>query len=190
MKRLSVIIVSVIAAAAAFTSCDYREYAPADYPDTVIYLPAAVNGVWTIDETPVPETFIGEGNKSFYDIDPDGKKLHIHLGVVQAGIVLGNYEVQLVSSKSTVNRMLDEGTLPNDILPLPESVYKFPEAVFLTSSSDHVSFDVDVTTSYLKDPEYLGKRFAIAIKISSEQVATNPAYETVVIVIDPKVVKQ
>ena len=176
----------MIVAAAAFTSCDYREYAPADYPDSVIYLPAAINGIWTIDGSALPETFIGEGNKSFYDLEPDGKKLHIHLAVVQSGIELGNYEVQLGSAKSTVNKMLDDGTLPIDVLPLPESVYKFPESVTLTSASDSAPFDVDVTTSYLKDPEYLGKRFALAVKISSEKVATNPAYETVVIVIDPK----
>lgn len=195
MKRISLIF--ALAAAAMMSSCEYRQYAPADYPESKVYIPAASYGeyispagdpvanTWLINGKEESPVFVATGGKKRYDLDLGSKKLIIHLGAVQSGITLKECTVQLSSAKSVVNRLIDDGTFETEILPLPESVYKFPEEVSFTAGKDAALFDLEVNVNYLKDPEYIGRKFAVAIKLTSDVVATNPEFETVIVIIDP-----
>lgn len=179
------------------SSCEYRQYAPADYPESKVYIPAASYGeyispagdpvanTWIINGKEESPVFVATGGKKRYDIDAGSKKLLIHLGAVQSGITLKACTVQLSSAKSVVNRLIDDGTFETEILSLPESVYKFPEELEFVTGKESALFDLEVNLNYLKDPEYLGRKFALALKLSSETVATNPDYETLIVIIDP-----
>lgn len=175
MKRFASILVILAALTAALSSCSkYREYAPAEYPEPLLYIPAALDGVWNID---------ADNDRS--DLDADGRKLLIHLGVAVSGLERKAFPVELAYSRSTVNRMIDDGTFPVGVLPLPDGVCSMPESVEIAADATSALFDLAVNVNYLKDPEFIGRKFAVAVKISSETVQTNPDLETLVILIDP-----
>ena len=179
MKRILSIFAILVAAALSFSSCTYREYAPAEYPAPVFYIPAAVeglsvNGIYEISE-----------DSDRCDLDTDGRKLLIHLAVAVSGIERKEFTANLDYSRSTVNRLIDDGTFPVGVLPLPDAVCNIPETVTIAADATSAPFDLAIQVNYLKDPEFLGRKFAVALKVSSDVMETNPELETVVILLDP-----
>ena len=53
-KKILFMLICGWALATTFASCGYDEYADADYPETTIYQPMALESIWNID-TPNPE---------------------------------------------------------------------------------------------------------------------------------------
>lgn len=186
MKKIFTISTLLAAVALLLSSCTYRQYAPAEYPESVAYFPAALDGIWVIDSAEKLPVYVGGKPAGHCEVDPDGSRLHIHLGVVQSGITLKDATLQIFSSPNTVNKMIASEELGIDVLPLPGGVFSFPDELQLSSASASVLFDVDVKTSYLKDPSYLGRKFAFALKLESDQITINSKMETLVVLIDPK----
>lgn len=179
MKRIASILAILLAAACTFSSCTYREYAPSEYPAPLLYIPAAVDGL------SADGIYVIDADTDRCDLDADGRKLLIHLGVAVSGIERREFKVTLDYARSTVNRMIDDGTFPVGVLPLPDSVCSIPEELTIASDTTSAIFDLSVQVNYLKDPEFLGRKFAVAVRVSSEDTETNPDLETVVILIDP-----
>lgn len=179
-----ILLLSILSVAAA---CSYREYAPSDYPSPQVYLPAALvsDAIWTIDGTPLPINYAGKDNKSFYDISEDGRKLEVHLGVVASGIERGHYLVKLSYAHSRINYLREDGSLPIDVLPLPEGACSLPESVVIDAPDVAAPFDLKISLSYLKDPEFIGKRFAVGVRIACEDAEVTEELENVIILIDP-----
>lgn len=178
MKRLFSVISLVAALSLGISSCTYREYAPAEYPAPLLYIPAALDGVWSIDQ---------EGPRCSYS--EDGRKLLIHLGVAVSGLERKEFPVTLAYAKSKVNMLIENGTFAVGTLPLPESVCNMPEELTIAADATAATFDLAVQLNYLKDPEFLGRKFAVGVKIDSEAAETNPDFSTVLILIDPSFIE-
>lgn len=165
----------LVAGALTFSSCDYREYAPAEYPEPILYFPAALDGVWTVSSVDGRHCSLSEG----------GDKILIHLAVAVSGLNRKEFHAGIGYSRSTVNKMIDDGTFPVGVLPLPDGVCNVPEDVVIPADGTSALFDLAVRVNYLKDPEFLGRKFAVALRVSSDEAETNPALETLVVLIDP-----
>lgn len=174
MKRVSIIASLFLTLAAAFSSCTYREYAPAEYPAPSLYIPAALDGVREINE-----------ESTRCSLSEDGRKLIVHLGVAVSGLERKEFPLTLSYAKSKVNMLIEDGTFATGTLPLPEAVCNIPEELVIAADATAAPFDLTIQTNYLKDPEFLGHKFAVGIKIDSESAEVNPAYNTVILLIDP-----
>lgn len=174
MKRIVSLLMLLVAGTLFVSSCDYREYAPAEYPEPLLYFPAALDGVWTISSI--------DDHCSYSE---EGDKILIHLAVAVSGLERKDFHAGIDYSRSTVNRMIDDGTFPVGVLPLPDGVCSVPEEVVIPAEGTSALFDLAVRVNYLKDPEFLGRKFAVALKVFSDETETNPALETLVILIDP-----
>lgn len=178
IMKIKSYLLSVVALLAAW-SCSYREYAPADYPGQVVYLAAstvAEDGIIYVDS-----------ESDVYTLSEDKTHLSIHLGVVQSGVELGNHRVYLNFAVSKVNFLIDDGTFAPGTLPLPKGAVSFPEYVDLTPKDDVAYFDLSFNTIYLTDPEFLGKKFVMALEIMCDDCEINPDLKDVIFVIDPKI---
>ena len=174
MKRVICILSLLVALTAGFSSCTYREYAPAEYPAPLLYIPASLDGVVEIS-----------GESALCNLSEDGRKLLVHLGVAVSGLDRKEFPVTLSYARSKVNMMIEDGTFAPGTLPLPEAVCNIPEDLVITADVTAAAFDLAIQTNYLKDPEYLGRKFAVSVKIDSEQAEVNPDFGTVILLIDP-----
>ena len=168
-------------------SCSYREYAPADYPETTIYQPLAVDGVLYID-TPTSDGTLSPtpGQPEQYSIDEAARELVVNMGVVQAGVERKTFQVDIELDNSAVNEMILDGSLGPSTLPLPVSAFSFPSQVMVPEDATYTAFQLRVSLDTLLDPEYEGKMLATAVTVRSSAVEVNRELATVVICIDPE----
>ena len=90
---------------------------------------------------------------------------------------------------SIVNTMIMDGRLPIGTLPLPESAYSLPPSVELVSDTAFSPFRMEIDLNILRDAGNRGKKFAVAVKISSMFVAVNDGLDTAVISIDTNLIQ-
>lgn len=168
-------------------SCSYREYAPADYPETTIYQPLAVDGVLYIN-TPTPDGTLSPtpGQPEQYSIDEAAGELVVNMGVVQSGVVRKTFTVDIELDNSAVNSLILDGSLGPSTLPLPASAFTFPSQIMMHEDSSSASFQLRIKLDTLLDPEYEGKMLATAVTVRTSAVEVNRELATVVICIDPE----
>lgn len=173
-----------------FTSCGYDEYADAEYPETTIYQPMAHEPVWNIDTpNPTDPSYVTPGGSKRYEIDKANNKFIVLLGVVQSGIEFKSFTVDISLDHSIVNTMIMDGRLPIGTLPLPASAYSLPSSVHMVSDAAFTPFRMEVDLNTLLDAANRGKKFAVAVKISSMSVAVNDDLDTAVICIDTNLIQ-
>lgn len=167
-----------------FTSCSYDEYASADYPETQVYQPMAFETIWNINQPTVENpSMVTPGEPKRYELDKKNNKFIVLLGVVQGGIELKSGVVDIFIDHSIVNTMIANRTLPVGTLPLPESAYSVPASVNLVASSASAPYRMEIDLNVLTGAN-AGKKFAVAVRISSSSLAVNRALATSVICID------
>ncbi len=177
-------LISGLILALTFTSCSYDEYADAEYPETKIYQPMALETIWNIDKPTVENpSMVTPGETKRYELDKANNKFIVLLGVVQAGIELKSFTVDISVDHSIVNTMIMDGRLPVGTLPLPESAYSLPSSVDMVSNAASAPFRMEINLNALTGTN-AGKKFAVAVKISSSSVAVNGDLDTAVICID------
>lgn len=170
--------------ASIFTSCSYEEYADAEYPETKIYQPMALETIWNIDKpTATNPSLVNPGEPKKYELDKANNKFIVLLGVVQAGIELKSFVVDISVDHSIVNTMIADGRLPIGTLPLPATAYSLPSSVNMVSNVASAPFQMEIDLNALTGVN-AGKKFAIAVKVSSSSVAVNEGLDTAVICID------
>lgn len=167
----------------AYTSCSYEDYADADYPATKVYQPMALEKIWNINEETVENPTVTPGEPKRYILDKANNKFIVLLGVVQGGIELKSGTVDTYIDHSTVNTMIVNGTLPIGTLPLPESSYSLPASVKIEANATYVTYQMEIDLNALIGAN-AGKRFAVAVKISSSTFSVNKELDTAVICID------
>jgi hypothetical protein len=175
-----------------FQSCQYEEFVPMDYPEELIYLPAAIvahettNGIYLIDALPEKTlTGITPGNAYRYRIDEDKNLFDIPLAVFRSGITAGDaFPVAIAVANDTINRLIENRIL-EDVKLLPAETYQVVSEVMMPKGKDMVSFDILIDLDYLKNQA--PQKYALAIRISSTKRKTNPLYDTVVILIDTQI---
>ncbi len=182
---LLVLIAIVLTFSACETGSPIRD---ADYPDQVIYLPAAVGGRFEIDDiarrigdTPVP------GNTYRYIVDLDERKFIVPLGVYRAGIDnIGEFTVDIEVNNDTINDLIAAGdTL---ITLLPSSQYSIDNSVDMPEGEELAKFDLVIDLDFLRN-DYPNLVYALGVSISSPDRETNPDLATAILVIHTAIMK-
>jgi PKD repeat protein len=169
------------------SSCEYETIMDADYPDQQVYFPAAQEGIFVIDNVPVPTLAVPTpGNTYKFTVDLEAKKFSIPLGIYRSGVDnKGSFTVNIAVDTDTVSTLIAVGKLSNVEL-LPVDKYTVDQTVAVTDGKDFANANLVVDLDFLK-MNAPGKRYALGISISSDQRGVNPKLSTVVVVIDTKI---
>lgn len=184
-------VMSILFLLASFTvSCKYQEIVDIDYPEGVLYLPAAIKGVYTIDAltqkmlaNPTP------GSPSRYQINRETNRFEIPLGVFRSGMNPGGkISVNIATNQDTVSALIASGTL-EDTEILPGDKYTISHrSLEMLSGQQNADFIVSVDFGFIK--QQAPQKYAFAISISSTEQQSNPKFNTVVVLIDTKILIQ
>ncbi|MDR2683058.1 MAG: DUF1735 domain-containing protein, partial [Dysgonamonadaceae bacterium] len=190
---------------AGLTSCEYDEIADAPYPDSLIYLPATVDGsiarggIYTINEgastkwvSPTP------GQALKYSVNRADNQFLVPLSVYRSGFenkISGSVNVQIAFNPDTIANLIASGSLLNtlstagytnpEVAILPAEKLKVTESIRLEAGKNNTSFQLIVDLDFLKTNAPAKKLYVLAITISSPDGKVNPLLSTAVVVIDP-----
>ncbi|MBC7893301.1 MAG: PKD domain-containing protein [Sphingobacteriaceae bacterium] len=162
-------------------ACKYEELAAADYPQQILYLPTAKNGVFAIASLPAP------GVVYRFTVKLAEKKVIVPLSVFRGGVsVDGEVPVTVVANADTVSKMIAASKLLNTEA-LPTSKFTLPASVTIPTGGESAPFELSIDLDYLlANP---GKKLAVGVSIASPQTPVNPLLNTTVISIDPAIFK-
>ena len=160
----------------------------ADYPDQLIYLPAAVGGNFEISDIarrigdpPVP------GNPYRYVVDLENRQFLVPLGVYRSGIDnIGAFSIDIVANNDTINDIITAGD--TIISLLPQSEYTMVNTVEMRDGEELAKFDLIVDLDFLRE-NYPTDVYALGVTISSSDRETNPELSTAIIVIHTDIIK-
>ena len=140
MKRLKYILILVFAIGLTFSSCRYVEIADADYMGQVAYMPAAVSGIYQVNDTNGVGTYK-------YQLDLESNKLVIPLGVYRSGVdSKGSIAIDIIVNNDTIEGLNEQGALddpsykPLEIIPSDK--YSIPRQVTIPNGADNVMFNM------------------------------------------------
>ena len=169
------------------TSCEYEDIVDVGYPDGLLYLPAAINGVYKIEEltqknlaTPTP------GSLYKYQINKETNSFEIPLGIFRSGLNPGGkISVDIETDQDTISALIANGTLENTEI-LPANKYTIShQALPIASGKDNAEFIVAVDFDFLK--QQAPQKYAFAVGISCTDQDANPKLSTAVVLIDTKI---
>jgi PKD repeat protein len=177
IKLLSAILPVVI----ILSSCEYQSVADAIYPDQTIYMAASKSGVYTIDN-------VSTDNAPFrYEMDSTNNKILIPLGIYRSGINnKGDISVDIKINNDTVLKLISAGGLigsdNSTVDILPSDKYVLPATVQVKNGNENAVVQLVIDIPFLlANP---GKRFALGITISSNNVKTSPNLNTTIVLIN------
>lgn len=162
------------------SACKYEELAKADYPQQVIYMPTARNGLFSISSISTSGTYR-------FTVDQAAKKVIIPLGVYRGGVsVDGDIPVNIVASADTVSKLISSSALVGTTV-LPADKLVLPSSVTIDAGKNSAPFNLSIDLAYLlANP---GQKLAIAVGIDSPQFTINPLLKTTVISFDPSILR-
>ena len=177
------------------TSCQYDEIVDIPYPESLVYLPIAVNGsispdgIYTIEEgastawvSPTP------GQPMKYTVRNADNAFVIPLGIYRSGTgktIKGSVNVSVMLNTDTVQTLIDNGVL-TDVEVLPsEYVLQIPQNIQIPDGKNETTFDVSVALDFLRKDA--PKKYAMGIVISDENNRVNKQLNTGIILIDTKI---
>lgn len=173
-------IVLLIGAVIFLASCSNELVVKTDYPEQLLYLPAAVSGIFTIS------SIVPVGNTK-YIVDAQNNKLTIPLGVSRSGVKLdGDFSADIKANSDTVSKMISVSTLTGTDL-LPAGKYTLPASVNGADGANNAPFTLELDLDFLRNNTT--KKYAIGVSIASSQRKANPKLSTAIIVIDSKFLK-
>jgi hypothetical protein len=169
------------------TSCEYKEVADADYPAQKLYMPAAVNGIFTIDNVPQRVEFLPTPGQAYrFTVDLANNKLIVPLAVYRAGLDRsGNVTADIAVNTDTVTQLRTAAKIPSKTGLLPSSKFTLPASVIVKSGEELGAFNLEIDLNYLRS--FTDTIFAIGVGITSSQVTVNPLYKTTIVVIYTKI---
>lgn len=160
----------------------------AEYPDQLIYLPAAVQGPFMIDDV---AKRIGdapvEGSTFRYVVDNDSREFIVPLGVYRSGINnAGAFSVDIEPNTDTITDLIAAGD--TIITLLPSDQFTLDNSVDMPDGEELAKFELVVDLDFLLD-NYPTEVYAIGVSISSPDRETSPGLGTAVIVIYTNMLK-
>jgi len=188
-EALQKLLFMLFAIALTVSSCDFTTpIRDAEYPDQLIYLPAAVQGPFAIDDV---AKRIGdapvEGSTFRYVVDNDSREFIVPLGVYRSGINnAGAFSVDIEPNSDTITDLIAAGDTVITILP--ESEFTLDNAVDMPNGEELAKFDLVVDLDFLLDNHPTGV-YAIGVSISSPDRETSPGLGTAVIIIYTSMLK-
>ena len=161
-------------------SCGYEELAEADYPQQVLYMPTAKNGVFAIASIPTVGTYR-------FTINQTEKKFIIPLSVFRGGVSAdGDLSVTVTANPDTVGKLITAQALVGTIA-LPADTFVLPGTVTIANGKTAAPFDLRIDLDYLRANP--GKKLAVGVSIASAQATVNPLLKTTIITLDPAILK-
>lgn len=112
------------------TACGYEEIVSMDYPDSKIYLPTAVNGIYVINDIPSSSTAVPTpGNTYSFKIDTENNAFNVALAVYRSGLNRdNNVSVNLEAYPDTIASLIAAGnTLLDGVEILSSDKYSIPQ---------------------------------------------------------------
>jgi uncharacterized membrane protein len=185
----------------AFVSCEYKEIADADYPDSKLYLPAAVTGIYKIENlTKENPTVPTPGSTYRYVINTEANVFEIPLAVYRSGLNRDKaFTVRIAANTDTIQALIDAGTLEETAI-IPSNAYNLEETVVIAGGSSVSSFTLSLDLDYIKSQvtedrrkkgnasTYFSTKYAAGISIACDYPeAINPALNTVIVCLDIKI---
>ncbi|WP_375444757.1 PKD domain-containing protein [uncultured Fibrella sp.] len=163
------------------SSCKYEDIVKADYPQQILYMPAAKNGVFSI------ASIVTSGAYRF-TVNSAEKKVIIPLSVYRGGVSNdGDLTVNITANADTVSKLISSSALVGTtLLPADKSV--LPGTVTIAGGSYVTPFDLKIDLDYLRSIP-AGQKLALAVTIASSQVPVNPVLKTTLITFDPAILK-
>ena len=161
-------------------SCGYEELAKAEYPQQIIYMPTARNGVFTI-------AGISTTGAYRFTVDLTGRKLLIPLSVYRGGVsVDGDVAVTVVANADTITKSISSSALVGT-MALPADKFVLPPSVTIEAGKNSAPFALSIDLDYLRSIS--GPKLAVGVSIASAQTLVNPLLNTTIISIDPAILK-
>lgn len=162
------------------SSCAYDELADAEYPQQIVYLPTARNGIFTINS-------IATSGAYKFTVKASEKKVIIPLSVIRGGVsTSGSVPIGIAANADTVGRLISTNLLAGT-MAIPTGKYSLPTAVTIEDGKTSAPFELQLDLDYLRSIS--GQKLAIGVTISSDQTAVNQALKTTIISFDPAILK-
>ncbi|MFD2934742.1 PKD domain-containing protein [Spirosoma flavum] len=160
------------------SSCKYEELAKADYPQQIIYMPTAKNGLFTINSISTSGTYR-------FTVDLTAKKLIVPLGVFRGGVSAdGDVPVIITTNADTVSKLISTSALVGT-MALPADKFVLPNSITIPNGQESAVFNLTIDLDYLRaNPT---QKLAVAVGIASAQTTVNPLLKTTVISFDPTI---
>jgi hypothetical protein len=178
-----------IAIVALFPACEYQEFADTDYPEQLIYMPAAYYNHYLIDEitsetgdNPTP------GNPERFQVDLLNSKFKVLLGVYRSGInANGSFDINIGINTDTIQNLLNTpNALPEGTLLLDPDKYSIINSVRMNDGQRLAKFDLEIDLDFLVN-NYPNGIFALGVEISSDDREVNPDLALTILVVDTKI---
>ena len=162
------------------SGCKYEELAKADYPQQVVYMPTARNGLYAINTISTSGTYR-------FTIDQTAKKVIIPLGVYRGGVSAdGDVPVNIVANADTISKLISTSALVGTTV-LPAEKFTLPTSVTVPNGKESAPFNLSIDLAYLlANP---AQKLAIAVGIASPQFTINPLLKTTLISFDPSILR-
>jgi hypothetical protein len=181
------LLILLIGIAFSMNSCDYEEFRPTEYSESKLYMPAAVRGIFTIDNVPQWADWLPTPGYIYdYKIDVENNKFIVPLGVYRSGIEQkGAVNVGVEVKIDTINILKLNEEIPESTVILPANEYELPTSVMIQDGSELGGFDLEINLDYLLSRP--NEIFALAVGILSDEVEVNMSISTTIIVIYPQI---
>jgi hypothetical protein len=193
ITKNSLLLISLIGALILSVSCKNKELIrDADYPEQLIYMPAANYNNFTIDNVPKAIGYSPTpGYPEQFTVDTIARKFKVLLGVYRSGIDnVGDVPVNIAVNTDTITKLLAiSGKLPAGTILLPSDKYSIPTSAVVADGTFLTKFELSIDLDYLRANYSPAKIFAIAVGVSSTARKTNPALATTIIVLNTRIMK-
>lgn len=187
----SKLIIAIITGIMLTTSCEYKRIADTDWPDQLIYMPAATYNPYTIDAVPAAMGYSPTpGYPTRFLVDTVAREFNVLLAAYRSGPTNeGTFTINIAVNTDTINDLLAvPGALPAGTVLLPADEYSIPSSVVMEDGKDIAKFELAVDLDFLLT-NYPAGIYAIAVGISSADRETNPKFATTIIIINTKIMK-
>jgi hypothetical protein len=187
MKRIINQTVCLLGLVFLLVSCEYKEITDAQYPDQIIYMPAATAGIYIASDVSGTFKVPTSGGPARYYVDEAKSRIVVPLSVYRGGLTLkGGFSVDIKADADTVNQLIAKNTLINTEL-IAANKYTLAATVDVADGRDLAVFDLSIDLNLLK--ANLNKKFAIGVNISSRDRKSNDKLSTAIVVFDASVLQ-
>lgn len=183
----SLILILAVFMESCWKDTSYRD---ADYPDQLIYMPAAYNNNQFIIETvnSIRGSLPFDGNPYRYVIDAAKNEFRVPLSVYRSGINnKGAFTVDIKVNTDVIATLNENREVPYTIIPSDK--YSVVSTVEMKNGEELAPFDLVIDLNLLRDnaPDAI---FALGIEISSKQRERNEKLYVTAVIIHTKILTQ
>lgn len=191
MKTIKIYLL-LLCMIAALPACDYETgIRDAEYPDQVLYMPAAYpNGRFVIDDiTKVTGELPFEGSLYRYKIDTENRHFIVPLSVYRAGIDnKGEINIDISLNSDTVVNLNKSNSLGYSLLTIPKDKISITDKTTLKNNEEIVVFDLKIDLDFLLS-KFDNQNYGIGVNISSKDRDVNPLLATTIVIINTRIMK-